>query len=265
MSDNVSIVGIPYDEQSSFMHGCAGGPNEIRKAFNSDSSNTFCEAGFDIQNHSQIHDVGNLAVSGGEAARHQIEQEIAGLVNSSQRVLSLGGDHSITYPILRGMHSKFGAMNVLYFDAHPDLYDELDGNRFSHATPMARASEQGLIKRLVQVGIRTMTDHQQSQAERFGVEVVSMSNWTADWRASFEGPVYLSLDLDVLDPAFVPGVSHYEPGGFTTRELIRMIQSLDIELVGADIVELNPVRDIQSVTAMTAAKLMKELLAKMVA
>jgi arginase len=123
--------------------------------------------------------------------------------------------------------------------------------------------ESGLAGRLIQVGIRTYNKHQREQAARFGVESIEMKDWRDDLRFVVDGPVYLSLDLDVLDPAFVPGVSHHEPGGFSTRQVLNIIQQLECHLVGADIVELNPTRDIHGMTAMVAAKCYKELLARL--
>jgi arginase family enzyme len=122
--------------------------------------------------------------------------------------------------------------------------------------------EGGLVQRLVQVGIRTPNPHQREQARRFGVEVLEMKDWRGELPA-LEGPLYLSLDLDVLDPAFAPGVSHHEPGGLSVREVLRILQGLEVPLVGADIVELNPLRDVAGVTAKVAAKLYKELVAQM--
>lgn len=119
--------------------------------------------------------------------------------------------------------------------------------------------EEGLASRLVQVGIRTMTPHLQAQAERFGVEMIDMRAWTAGVRPSIDGPVYISVDLDGLDPAFAPGVSHWEPGGLTTREVLGLIQAVTTPIVGADVVEFNPIRDSKGRTAAVAAKLVKEL------
>ena len=175
----------------------------------------------------------------------------------------MGGDHSITYPIIRSYAKHYNNLSILQLDAHPDLYDELDDNRFSHACPFARIMEENLIKRLVQAGIRTMTGHQSEQAQRFGVEVIEMKEINKAKEISFNGPVYLSLDMDCLDPAFAPGVSHYEPGGMSTRRLLGIIQNLKGKLVGADIVEYNPKRDPQGITAMVAAKLLKEIIARM--
>ena len=172
----------------------------------------------------------------------------------------MGGDHSITYPIIRAIHEKHGPVTILHLDAHPDLYDYFDDNPNSHASPFAHIMEQGLAKRLVQVGIRTLNYHQKEQAKRFGVEVIEMNFWNSSMQFKFDGPVYLSLDMDVIDPAFAPGVSHYEPGGFTSRELINLLQGLQGNFIGADLVEFNPSRDPSGITAMLAAKLFKELL-----
>jgi agmatinase len=175
----------------------------------------------------------------------------------------MGGDHSISHPILRALGRQYQGLTVVHLDAHPDLYQELGGNRHSHASPFARVMEEGLVDRLVQVGIRAMTPHLRTQAERFGVEVVDMRTFSPEWRVEASGPVYLSIDLDCLDPAFAPGVSHHAPGGLATREVVRIIQDLEPPLVGADIVELNPTRDLHGMTAMVAAKLLKEILARM--
>ncbi len=122
--------------------------------------------------------------------------------------------------------------------------------------------EAGLVERLVQIGIRTMVGHQREQAKKFGVEVVEMKDWRDDLTFSFDTPLYISFDMDCLDPAFAPGVSHWEPGGFSTRQVLRVIQSLRDPIVGADIVEFNP-RVEAHITAMTAAKVFKEIAAKM--
>ena len=151
----------------------------------------------------------------------------------------------------------------MHFDAHPDLYDEFEGSRFSHACPFARIMEERLAKRLVQIGIRTMTAHQREQAMRFGVQVVPMSTLPAYDRLKIDGPVYVSFDLDVLDPAFALGISHREPGGMTVREAIAHVHAIAGAIVGADIVEYNPAQDISGMTATVAAKIAKEILGRM--
>jgi arginase family enzyme len=124
--------------------------------------------------------------------------------------------------------------------------------------------EAGLAKRLVQVGIRTMVRHQREQADRFGVEVVEMRALPAYEKLRSAGPVYVTFDMDVLDPAFAPGVSHREPGGMSVREAIAHLHAIEGEIVGADVVEFNPVRDVSGMTATVAAKVVKEILGKMI-
>lgn len=177
--------------------------------------------------------------------------------------ISLGGDHSITYPIVRGFARKFKDLSILHFDAHPDLYDSYQGNRYSHASPFARIMEHGLVKRLVQVGIRTFTADQREQVRKYGVESIEMRQLTDSLQLEFNSPVYISFDVDALDPAFAPGVSHREPGGMSTRQAIDLIQRLRGQVVGADIVEFNPRMDPLHVTGTVCAKLLKEIAAKM--
>ena len=174
-------------------------------------------------------------------------------------MIALGGDHSVTYPILRAVNARYRQPTILHIDAHADLYDEFEGDRYSHACPFARIMEEGLAARLVQVGIRTLSAHQRAQADRFGVEVIDMRAWVAGMRPIVEGPVYISVDLDGIDPAFAPGVSHWEPGGLTVRDVLGMIQDIRSPIVGADVVEFNPRRDPSGMTAMVAAKIVKEL------
>jgi arginase family enzyme len=125
--------------------------------------------------------------------------------------------------------------------------------------------ESGLAKQLVQVGIRTMNRHQCQQAQRFGVEVVEMRGLPAGEKLKSAGPVYITFDMDVLDPAFAPGVSHREPGGMSVREAIAHLHAIEGEIVGADLVEYNPVQDVAGVTATVAGKIVKEILGKMIA
>jgi arginase len=186
------------------------------------------------------------------------------LIGTGRRPVSLGGDHSITYPIMTAVAKKHSALTIFHFDAHPDLHDEFEGNRFSHACPFARIMEGGLARRLVQVGIRILNGHQGEQAKRFGVEVVEMRNLPAYARLKATGPAYISFDMDVLDPAFAPGISHREPGGMSVREAISHLHAIEAEIVGADLVEYNPVQDVSGMTATVAAKILKEILGKMI-
>lgn len=265
LPDMVVTLGIPLDENASFLRGAALAPGRIRQAFHSDSSNYWTENGTNLERHAQLIDDGDLKLSPMPAAFETITAAVTSRLRQGHKVLSLGGDHSITYPVIRGFASVYPDLTILHLDAHGDLYDSFNDNRFSHASPFARIMEANLVSRLIQVGIRTYTAHQREQARRFGVEVVEMRNWHDDIRFAFDGPVYVSLDLDVMDPAYVPGVSHHEPGGLSTRQVLNIIQQFEGDLVGADIVELNPTRDVHEMTAMVAAKCYKELLARLIA
>ncbi len=258
-NNDVALIGIPFDKHSSYLEGPAEAPELIIEAIESYSANFFTESLVDLDQHPQVKWCGNAHLSD----YWSIEQPIAEILNQGAIPFSIGGDHSMTFPILKAMAQKHEKLSILHFDAHGDLYDELDGNKYSHACPFARIMENGLAQELTQVGIRTMTQHQKEQADRFGVNVIQMKDWNSDLTFNLEGPVYLSFDMDVLDPAFAPGVSHHEPGGFSTREALEMIQALDVNIVGCDIVEYNPRRDFNGVTAMVAAKIIKELLAKL--
>lgn len=213
---------------------------------------------------SSFTDAGDLVLSA-DSAFSVIENAVAEALENRQLPFCLGGDHSITYPIIRAFAKHSRGLTIVHFDAHPDLYSVFEGNRFSHACPFARIMEEGLAKRLIQVGIRTMNDHQRKQAERFGVEVIAMKDLPALDRLKFSGQLYISFDIDVLDPAFAPGVSHREPGGMTVREAITHLHAITGEIVGADLVEYNPAQDVSKLTASVCAKLLKEILGKMVA
>jgi len=253
-----SATGIPYDSKSSYMRGASHAPDRIRDCMYSHSTNLFAENGLSVQND-RIKDEGNIKI----IDYFDISGSIENLLNENNRVVSLGGDHSITYPILKAYSKYFNNIEILHIDAHADLYDELDEDKYSHACPFARIMEESLAARLVQVGIRTLNDHQREQSKKFGTEILEMKDYVLKNIPSFKNPVYLSIDLDGLDPAFAPGVSHHEPGGLSSRDVINIINSLEVPVIGADIVELNPIRDNNGITTALAAKLTKEILAKM--
>jgi agmatinase len=262
-SGMVAVVGIPFDANSSFMQGPALAPAKIRKAWNSGSMNLCAESGIDLDTQTNFVDLGDLDIAGAPAIVEKIEIAIDKFLSHNIRIISLGGDHAITYPVLKSCSTRFAKLDILHLDAHPDLYDSYNGNRYSNACPFARIMEEKLASRLVQIGIRTLNPHQRKQAQRFGVEIIDMQNLHKASAIQWENPLYLSIDLDVLDPAFAPGVSHYEPGGMSTRQVIELIQGLPVPIAGADIVELNPKRDPQEITAMVAAKILKEIAARM--
>lgn len=260
----VTVLGIPFDKNSSFKDGPAAAPPAILKALHSPSTNLCAESGVNLGTEPNWRELGDLKLPDDtNKAFKEIQRSISLVLERDAKVISLGGDHSITFPIIRAYAKKYQTLNILHIDAHPDLYDELEGNRDSHACPFARIMERELAIRLVQVGIRTMTPHQREQAGRFDVEVIEMRNWHKGIHIEFEDPVYLSFDMDAIDPAFAPGVSHIEPGGFSTRDVLGMIQNVKAEIVGADIVEFNPECDINGITAMVGAKVLKEIITRM--
>ena len=261
-SEIVSVIGIPFDDNSSFMFGTAQAPTLIREALKSHSSNLTAENAIDIGESDQWMDLGDLNIDDSQTAFKEIQAHVAKILSQKNKIISLGGDHSITFPIIKAHSDVYSDLNILHIDAHPDLYDSMDGNRHSHASPFARIMEKGFAKRLVQVGIRTTNAHQREQAEKFGVEVFEMKDGIPA-EIEFDGPVYLSLDIDCLEPAFAPGIAHYEPGGMTTREVINIIHQFKGQLIGADIVEYNPTRDVNGITSMVCAKFLKEIIARM--
>jgi arginase len=263
-----TLLGIPLDVNSSYLRGPAEAPAKIREALSSDASNQWTELGVDLGAAGAFADAGDLRLSnsrekvGDDFA--EIERAVGDLLEKGERPVALGGDHSVTYPVLKAFARRHPDLTIIHFDAHPDLYDEFDGSRVSHACPFARIMEARLAKRLVQLGIRTMNGQQREQAARFGVEVVEMRALPAYDRLRVHGPVYISFDLDVLDPAFAPGISHREPGGMTVREAIAHLHAIEGNIVGADLVEFNPMQDVSGMTATVAAKILKEILGKMI-
>jgi len=257
----VAITGIPYDDKSSFMSGASEGPKEIRRVLNDGSGNFWTESGLELKEEVLYTDTGDIHI---EEYLIDIEAGIDNLLETYSKVITLGGDHSIAYPIIKSFSKKYPDLCVLQLDAHTDLYEEFEGDKFSHACPFYRIMEEKLARHLTQVGIRTVSESHQNYIERFGVNTITMRDWVAGKRPSLQGPLYISLDLDVFDPAFVPGVSHYEPGGLTPREGLELILNIDVPIVGADIVELNPKRDHNGMTAMVAAKFLKEMVGKMI-
>ena len=254
-----TLIGLPYDASSSFRRGAADAPPLIRAALASPASNAWSEMGIETGGAATLADAGDLELPPTREARAMIEAGVRRVLDQGGCPIALGGDHSVTYPILRAIRPSWPDLTIAHLDAHPDLYPVFNSDRFSHACPFARIMEEGLTDDLVQVGIRTMNGVQRREAERHGVEVIDMRAWEGGKRPQITGPVYVSIDIDVLDPAFAPGVSHREPGGMSVREVLTLLQSLPPTVVGADIVEFNPAQDWNGLTAAVCAKLVKEL------
>jgi agmatinase len=269
----VSLLGVGWDAKSSFLRGPAGGPAAIRRALHSEASNLTTEFGLDLGQPGLLADLGDVALCdcGGEdpddeSALARIREAAAAVLRRGSKPLVLGGDHAVAYPLIQAAAEFHPGLTVLQFDAHPDLYQDFEGDRLSHACPFARVMEEGLAVRLVQVGVRSLPPALRTQAQRLGVEMLEMRGLGGDgWGAALQtvanlpGPLYISFDLDALDPGCAPGVSHHEPGGLDTRQALELLHAVAAPVVAADVVELNPARDWQEMTAAVAAKLVKEI------
>jgi len=253
------LIGLPYDASSSYLRGPAEAPPLIRAALHSAAGNPWTETNHDLSGPTGLTDAGDLVLPPDERARALIEAGIRTVLEADNRPIALGGDHAVTYPVVRAMAERYPQLTIVHVDAHADLYDNFEGDRYSHACPFARIMEAGLARRLIQVGIRTQTAHLREQAARFGVEVITMDRWVGGSRPRTDGPVYCSIDLDGIDPGAAPGVSHREPGGLSVRDVITLVHDLGGTVVGADVVEYNPRQDLGGITACVAAKLVKEL------
>ena len=259
----LALIGFPTDSNSSYLRGAAQAPAAIRAEFLGEAGNPYAESGVSLRAPGLFTDVGDAPMREDATDRETIERAIEEQLELGRRVVSLGGDHSITYPIMRAYTKRFPGLTIVHFDAHPDMYPSFQGNPYSHASPFARILEDTAVCGLVQIGIRTMTPPQKEVADAYGVRVFNA--WELDQARSVlpSGPVYISLDLDALDPAFAPGVSHREPGGLSVRDVLELVKQIPGDVVGADVVEYNPMQDVGSVTAAVAAKFVKEFIARM--
>jgi arginase len=261
MAVPIHLIGLPTDMHSSFLRGPAKAPAAIRAQLSSEHGNAASERGSEIGIDIDLVDRGDLPLAEEASDDARIESAVAQSLGQGAIPICLGGDHSVTYPILRAIAAARGPVDILHFDAHPDLYDSYGGDRRSHASPFARIMEEGLARRLVQVGIRTLNRHCREQAERFGVEIVEARHFAPGRVPAFEGPLYVSIDMDGFDPSCAPGVSHLEPGGLTARQVTDVLLAIEAPVCGADVVELNPDRDINGMTTILAAKMVKEIAA----
>jgi len=227
---DLAILGIPFDAKSCYLRGSVKGPQAIRVASSGKAIDPWTEMGVNLEEDLVMVDRGDLK-----------------LTENFEENFSL---------------IRYKKLDILHFDAHPDLSDELYGDRYSHACPLARILEDGFSQRIVQVGIRAATGEHWQKAQKYGVEMIEMKDLGNTITLNFDHPLYISFDMDALDPAFAPGVSHHEPGGLTTRQVIDVFHLLKAEIVGMDVVELNPDRDPVGITAAAAVKIIKEVAGK---
>eukprot|EP00252_Welwitschia_mirabilis_P007533 TRINITY_DN1897_c0_g1_i1.p1 TRINITY_DN1897_c0_g1~~TRINITY_DN1897_c0_g1_i1.p1 ORF type:complete len:339 (-),score=70.69 TRINITY_DN1897_c0_g1_i1:210-1226(-) len=274
------LLGAPLGHNSSFLQGPAFAPPRIREAIWCGSTNSSTEKGKELKDPRVLTDAGDVPIQEMRDCGIDDERLMQAITDSVKLILEeppllplvLGGDHSISYPVVRAVTEHLGGpVDILHLDAHPDIYHAFEGNKYSHASSFARIMEGGHARRLLQVGIRSITKEGRDQGRRFGVEQYEMHRFSKD-RDFLENlelgegvkGVYISIDVDCLDPAFAPGVSHIEPGGLSFRDVMNIVQNLQGNIVAADVVEFNPQRDtVDGMTAMVAAKLVRELTAKM--
>jgi agmatinase len=263
---HIGLFGMADDTNSSFMMGSSKAPRLIRDSFFSDSSNTFCEHGLDISTY--IKDFKDIYPPDIHTTSNNLIENI--IVNHNLSPLILGGDHSISFPLVQSISKYLNTpLTIVHFDAHPDLYPDFQNNPHSHASPFARILERnGLCHQLISIGIRTTNKEQQKQIDKYNVKVIEARHFPAHGKdcgsllASYitnSTPVYISFDTDVIEPALAPGVSHREAGGLSVRQVVDAIQSIPGRIIGADLVEYNPDRDIDGLTAVVASKILKEL------
>ncbi len=262
MTHPVQLLGLPTDCNSSHLRGPALAPAAIRKVLHSGMSNWCAEDGTDLSDPRVFCDAGdvNLKENPGDFERIAMASKAA---FEKGPAVFLGGDHFVTWPLIDGaVCAGHQPPHLVHIDAHPDLYPDFEGNPHSHASPMARLMENGRIQSLTQIGIRTINAVQKAQIDKYAVRVIAPSDLPVLASHLPSGPTYLTIDLDGLDPAFAPGVSHHEPGGLSVREVLGIIRALPGPLIGGDIVELNPDRDLNDMTAAVGAKLLKEMVAR---
>ncbi|MBD8507216.1 agmatinase [Hoyosella sp. G463] len=276
----IAVLGIPFDAGTTFRPGARFGPAHIRensrllRPFNPATG----RAPFGVV---QVVDAGDVPVTPFDigAAVTAIEAAARQFADNEVRLVALGGDHTIALPLLRAVAARHGPVAVVHFDAHLDTWDTYFDAPLTHGTPFRRASEEGLIdrQRSVHVGVRGPLYSAADLADdtALGFEQLTCVDLEEQGLAALmermhrrlgTGPVYASIDVDVLDPAFAPGTGTPEAGGATSRELLAMVRSLSRhELVGADVVEVAPAYDHAGITGIAAAHIAYELISAMVA
>lgn len=275
---DVAIVGVPYDGGTSYRPGARMGPREIRAQSSLIRSYSYFQnvAPFDRLNVADVGDVDASPVSI-DKAYDAIEARMSAIVGAGARPIVVGGDHSITLPVLRALAKEHGPLGLVQIDAHIDTWDEYFGGKYFHGTPFRRAIEEGIIdgRRFLQVGIRgpmygedDFDVHREHGITMIDIEQVKARGipWVVDeMRRVLAGAVYMTFDIDAVDPAFAPGTGTPEVGGLTSHEAQQLVRGLAaLSLVGGDIVEVSPLYDGPGqITSVLAANLMFEFLCTM--
>ncbi|NIV94524.1 agmatinase [candidate division KSB1 bacterium] len=261
------FAGLPDDSQSSYRYGCAKAPQRIRSAYNGHCYNATAELGISVEG--RVADLGDLAPKPDWTQTRQTYREFAETLFRDGKIpFFAGGDHAVTVPILEALAVLKHPIHVVQLDAHPDLYPEFEGNRYSHACTAARILEMDHVHKLVQLGLRTLNKPQLSlaQKERERLKMARSKDFS-DFREYYryteaKAPVYITLDMDVFDPAYTPGVSHPVPGGLSSRDILNFIHNLPWRIVGMDVVEVNPDLDVNDQTSILAGRILHEAMAR---
>ncbi len=257
------FVGLPDDSQSSYRRGCAQAPGRIRWCYDGLSYGSTTESGLDL--FGAVADLGDWpSESAWDETASRYEKSAAALFSRGRVPFFAGGDHAVTVPVVAALKALSRPLHVLQFDAHGDLYDEYEGSRSSHACTAARILEMPHVASLTQLGVRKFSAEQQQTIDRHPqrLQIHTARALSRQWppleHLTPDSAVYVTLDLDVFDPAHAPGVSHPIPGGLSPREVLNLLIEARWKLVGMDAVEVNPSFDIHDQTAILAARLMHE-------
>jgi len=272
---DVAIVGVPFDGGTSYRPGARLAPREIRAQSSLIRPYSYFQkvAPFERLNVADVGDIDAPPVSI-EKCYDAVEAGIGAIADAGARPIVIGGDHSVSLPILRALARRHGPLALVQFDAHIDTWDEYFGGKYFHGTPFRRAIEEGIIdgKRFIQVGIRgpmygeeDFAFHREHGITMIDIEQVKARGiaWTVEQvRLALDGPAYMTFDIDAVDPAFAPGTGTPEVGGLTSHEAQQLVRGLaGLPLVGGDIVEVAPLFDGPGqITALLAANLMFEFL-----
>jgi agmatinase len=271
---DIALVGVPFDGGTTYRPGTRFGPRAVReqsvliRPWNPELQvNPFAKY--------RIADYGDLSVNplSIQDTFQRVEQQMEPLLKPGTRCAAVGGDHSLSLPLLRARAKKYGPVAVIQFDAHNDLWDEYFGSKLSHGTPFRRAIEEGLIREqsFLQVGLRgqVYSSGDFDFARQHKIEMITAEEFHAkgmklfrEKAQAFHGkPVYITLDIDCVDPAFAPGTGTPQVGGFSSAQMLELVRGLrGLKIVGCDLVEVSPPYDNGSITSLLAANLLYELL-----
>ena len=274
---DIAIVGIPFDAGTSFRPGARFGPQSVRQASRHLRTNYHPNYNVEPFKALQVADAGDLVCNPFkiDEAIKQIEKGAYELLNKVDGLISIGGDHTIAFPLLKAINKKFkGPVALLHFDAHLDTWDTYFGAPFTHGTPFRRAREENLFldNASMHVGIRGplySKDDLKNDAD-FGFKIVHCDEFQSQGIDKIvkrikdrvgDNPLYLSIDIDVLDPAFAPGTGTPEIAGITSREIVNVLRGLSgLNLISADVVEVSPAYDHAEITSLAAATIIYELI-----